>query len=129
MNIGDIVIIAIFGAIGFGAVSWIISRASSTSQNSANRDTEDHAENRPNSSARNRSDNAREWYEVLEIDKNANFESISKAYYERMKKYHPDHVEHLGEEFREIAELKSKEINVAFERARQVVAGRAHRDL
>ena len=129
MNIGDIVIIAIFGAIGFGVVSWIISRTSSARQNNANNGTKSHAENNSNNAAPNRAGSTREWHEVLEIDKNANFESISKAYYERMKKYHPDHVEHLGEEFREIAELKSKEINAAFERARQVVAGRAHRDL
>jgi hypothetical protein len=41
-------------------------------------------------------------------------EDIKRAYYSQIKKYHPDKVQHLGDEFKIIAEQKTKEINNAY---------------
>lgn len=55
-------------------------------------------------------------YSILGVGKNATPEEIKHAYRELANKYHPDKVSHLGEEFREIAHKKFKEIRRAYER-------------
>jgi hypothetical protein len=54
-------------------------------------------------------------YKVLGVGIGATFDEIRQAYRERMKEYHPDRVAYLGEELRELAERKAKQINMAFE--------------
>ncbi len=44
-------------------------------------------------------------------------EEIRKAYQHRIAEYHPDKVAALGAELRELAERKSKEINLAYDEA------------
>ena len=56
----------------------------------------------------------RDPYTVLNIEKNASPEEIKKAYRELAGKYHPDKVQHLGEEFRKLAEEHFKEIEEAY---------------
>lgn len=56
-----------------------------------------------------------EHYATLGLDPGASMEEIKKAYRKLSMKYHPDKVRHLGEEFREIAEQKMKEINSAYD--------------
>jgi len=58
---------------------------------------------------------ARDPYSVLGVAKSASPEEIKHAYHELANKYHPDKVSHLGEEFREIAHRKFKEIRRAYE--------------
>jgi len=53
-------------------------------------------------------------YVVLNISKDASQEEIKKAYRELANKYHPDKVHHLGDEFRELAEQRFKEIEEAY---------------
>ena len=53
-------------------------------------------------------------YTTLEIPKNATEEQIKTAYKKLANKYHPDKVLHLGEEFRELAEKRFKEIQRAY---------------
>lgn len=60
----------------------------------------------------NSSDNA---YKILEITKNASTDEIKKAYRKMVKKYHPDKVEHLGEEHKKGAEDKFKQVQKAYE--------------
>lgn len=55
-------------------------------------------------------------YAVLGIATNASPEEIKKAYRELANKYHPDKVNHLGEEFRELAERHFKEIQDAYQK-------------
>jgi hypothetical protein len=54
------------------------------------------------------------FYSILNINRNSTIEDIKKAYKEEIRKYHPDKVEHLGNEFKEIAEKKAKDINKAY---------------
>lgn len=55
-------------------------------------------------------------YEVLGVPRNATQDEIKSAYKQLAGKYHPDKVSHLGEEFRELAEERFKEIQEAYQR-------------
>ena len=55
------------------------------------------------------------YYRVLGLEPGAAFEQIKAAYRELSKQYHPDKVNHLGEEFKRVAEEKMKEINEAYQ--------------
>jgi len=55
-------------------------------------------------------------YEILGVDKGASKEEIKNAYRQLAGKYHPDKVNHLGDEFRELAEAKFKEIQGAYQK-------------
>ena len=60
----------------------------------------------------NQSDNA---YKILEIDKTATVDQIKRAYRKMVMKYHPDRVEHLGEEHKQGAEAKFRQVQKAYE--------------
>lgn len=51
---------------------------------------------------------------ILGVRMGASQDEIRKAYLELVKKYHPDKVSHLADEFRVIAENRMKEINAAY---------------
>ena len=51
---------------------------------------------------------------MLGLDERANQALIRKAYKEKMSQYHPDKVSQLGIEIRELADMKSKQINKAY---------------
>jgi uncharacterized membrane protein YkvA (DUF1232 family) len=57
---------------------------------------------------------SRDPYSVLNVPKGASIEEIKKAHRELANKYHPDKVQHLGDEFRELAEKRFKEIEEAY---------------
>ena len=52
---------------------------------------------------------------ILSLESPFTNEQLRNAYRSEMRRYHPDRVQHLGEEFRKLAEEKAKEINRAFE--------------
>jgi DnaJ-class molecular chaperone len=54
-------------------------------------------------------------YYILEIDRSASAVEIKQAYRELALKYHPDKLEHLGDEFKELAEIRFKEIQKAYQ--------------
>ena len=58
-----------------------------------------------------------EWdpYHVLGVDSGASMEEIKHAYRELASKYHPDKLEHLGDDFRALAEMRFKEIQQAYQ--------------
>jgi DnaJ like chaperone protein len=58
---------------------------------------------------------AEQYYAVLGLEPGADMETIKKAYRKLSMTYHPDKVIHLGEEFREVAEEKMKDINAAYD--------------
>jgi DnaJ-class molecular chaperone len=57
------------------------------------------------------------WFEVLGVTPVASLTEIKTAYRLRAHQYHPDRVEGLGVELREIAERKMKELNIAYQSA------------
>ncbi len=54
-------------------------------------------------------------HQILGVSPNATKEQIQAAYREAIKKYHPDKVSHLGEEFQELANRKFVEIQSAYD--------------
>jgi len=56
-----------------------------------------------------------QYYAVLGLESGADAAAIKKAHRKLSMKYHPDKVQHLGEEFRAVAEEKMKEINAAYD--------------
>jgi DnaJ like chaperone protein len=54
-------------------------------------------------------------YAVLGVARNASPDEIKSAYRRLAGQYHPDKVIHLGEEFRELAEKRFKEIQEAYQ--------------
>lgn len=55
------------------------------------------------------------WHHILEVSESASIDEIRRAYRVKISQYHPDKVTQLGEELRELANRKSKEINAAYE--------------
>jgi DnaJ-domain-containing protein 1 len=64
-------------------------------------------------------DPPRTWWEVLNVDRNATAEQIKEAFRKEISKYHPDRVEGLGIELRELADRKAKEVNGAYAVAKE----------
>jgi DnaJ like chaperone protein len=57
-------------------------------------------------------------YRILEVDPQADEETVKKAYRRMANRYHPDKVNHLGPEFLTVAEEKFKAINQAYQKIR-----------
>jgi hypothetical protein len=76
---------------------------------------------------RNRSPHAEEPkdpYTILGISPQSSLDEIKAAYHQLAAKYHPDKVQHLGEEFSKIAEIRFKEIQNAY---RQILEARQNK--
>ncbi len=58
----------------------------------------------------------RDDYEILGIPHGSGQALVKSAYRELVKKYHPDRVAHLGDEFKELAHQKFLEIQQAYDR-------------
>jgi DnaJ like chaperone protein len=54
--------------------------------------------------------------DILNLSRTATKEQIRNAYRSAIKQYHPDNFAGLSPEFRELAEEKSKQINLAYKR-------------
>ena len=54
-------------------------------------------------------------HRILGVARNASAEEIKHAYRELANKYHPDKLEHLGDEFKTLAEKRFKEIQQAYQ--------------
>lgn len=59
----------------------------------------------------------RPWHDVLEVSPQATREDVVQAYRRRISQYHPDKVACMAPEIRALAETRSNEINVAYDRA------------
>jgi DnaJ like chaperone protein len=57
-------------------------------------------------------------WSVLGVGRNASAEDIKRAYRQLAMTYHPDKMIHLGEEFRDLAENRFKEIQRAYQELR-----------
>jgi DnaJ-domain-containing protein 1 len=62
------------------------------------------------------------WFEVLEVSESATAEQITAAYKKKISENHPDKVAQMGEEIRALAELRSQQINAAYDYALKLKA-------
>ncbi|WP_368623600.1 DnaJ family molecular chaperone [Paraburkholderia sp. BR13444] len=111
-----LVILAIFALIGFWVVGAFIEHfqkktpatGGSARTNAGSPDSEPSPEPQE-------VDPVEEACRVLQLNRPFTTEQLRAAYRQRMSQYHPDKVNSLGPEFRELAESKSKAINQAFD--------------
>jgi DnaJ-domain-containing protein 1 len=75
--------------------------------------------NKKNDDQQRRTNPPRAWWETLNVDQNASTEHIKSAFRKEISKYHPDRVEGLGVELRELADRMAKEVNHAYTLAKQ----------
>lgn len=68
------------------------------------------------SAGRNNAFSSHDPYQILGVSKNASADEIKSAYRKLAGKYHPDKVNHLGDEFRELAEERFKKIQEAYQK-------------
>ena len=61
------------------------------------------------------SDESNDPFVILNVSRNATKDEIKKAYKELIKKYHPDKVAYLGDEFQKMAHKKMVNIQKAYE--------------
>lgn len=61
------------------------------------------------------------WWEVLEVAPQTRMEELKRAYRRKVQLYHPDRVAGLAPELVEIAETRTRQLNLAFEQAKQTV--------
>jgi DnaJ domain len=54
------------------------------------------------------------WHEILQVPADASAETIRDAYKRMISKYHPDKVESLGQELKDLATAKSRDITSAY---------------
>jgi DnaJ-domain-containing protein 1 len=59
----------------------------------------------------------RPWFEVLHVSPSATREQIVDSYRRLIRDCHPDRVANMGQEFRDLAERRASEINVAYDEA------------
>ncbi|HOP04382.1 MAG TPA: TerB family tellurite resistance protein [Tenuifilaceae bacterium] len=64
-------------------------------------------------------DNIDSCYKVLEVDRSATNDEIKKAYRSMAIKYHPDKLNHLGDDIRAASEEKFKKVNEAYEKIKK----------
>jgi DnaJ like chaperone protein len=87
-----------------------------TSHQHSHEDGFGNSRKRDNGSAdRRKSSGTRDCYTILGINRGASQDEIKQAYRHLASKYHPDKVAHLGDEFRELAEIRFKEIQQAYQ--------------
>ena len=54
------------------------------------------------------------WHDILQVPSTADAVEIRDAYKRLISKYHPDKVDNLGQELRDLAAQKSQEITAAY---------------
>jgi DnaJ-domain-containing protein 1 len=66
------------------------------------------------SAAAPREASTQHWHDILEVPSTATAEQIRDAYKHLVSKYHPDKVDNLGQELKDLAEHKTQEITLAY---------------
>lgn len=63
--------------------------------------------------------NSVDYFKILEIDKTASDDEVKKAYRKMARKYHPDKVQHLGQEHLAGAKEKFQKVQEAYEKIKK----------
>ncbi len=109
MSATEIFVIAFGLFLGYWVVSKLVSSKITETQDGSNEGTTNKASHSP------KPPEEPEWFEILKVNSNASVDEIQIAYKSLIRQYHPDKVATLGEELKELAEEKSKAINVAYQ--------------
>lgn len=105
------------------------SKNSHSSQKTSDKTNSSHKENNDSNSSQKNShkqSSTKEeyvpasWFRILEVSESASISEISAQYKRKIREYHPDKVASLGNDLRELAEFKSKEINAAYDFAKKL---------
>ena len=71
-------------------------------------------------------DAERAWHEVLDVAEDSSPEQITAAYRRKIREYHPDYVARMGEDIRNLAAAKSRQINTAYDYAMRLRGANLH---
>lgn len=100
-------------------VEWVLKTNSDNPYFRAAQDAFEHLREESGFTEAKASQRALPWFEVLEINPDAELEAIRHAYKRMMRQYHPDKVSGLGVELQELATRKTQEINTAWSEAQR----------
>lgn len=106
MNPQDVALLVMVVLVGLCAGYWLVSKLFPGSSSAAT----------PAAAATRAPEMPGGWHEVLQVAPTASADEIRAAYRQLISQYHPDKVETLGPDIRDLARRKSQEITVAYER-------------
>ncbi len=110
--------VVIFGFAGYKIVSYLFDKFGSKDRYDEASSGNTQSDFRGQTDAASSASSDQAWWVVLGVRPDSSTIEIRAAHRSLMSKYHPDKVESLGDEFKEIARTKSQEINSAYEKAR-----------
>lgn len=119
MSVTEILVIVFGLFLGYWVVSRFISDTPRNQKQSA-AEQDSHQQ-----STTNKDEAPLAWHETLNVSPLATVNEIRAAYKTLMHQYHPDNVASLGEELKNLAERKSKEITAAYHEAMRMRGERA----
>jgi DnaJ-class molecular chaperone len=120
----EFAVIVVCGLIGFIIVNAVIEARRAKAEGpqkeaDQNGSREEDTSTKKTDDRQHRTSSPRAWWETLNVDRNASIEQIKSAFRKEISKYHPDRVEGLGVELRELADRMAKEVNHAYTLAKQ----------
>ena len=118
MSSNEIIVVAAGLLFGYWIVSNYFGSDNTKNTNSSNNRKKNDSKSYSEKQETNTSENS--WFEVLGVQESASLDEIATAYKKKIRQYHPDKVESLGPELKKLAELKSKEINAAYNMAKKL---------
>ena len=123
MSVTEAVVIGLCLLFGYGLVASFLS-GSQPRDPAAGRQRQEPRRSRSDAYLEPASAKARSWFEVLAVAETAYRDTIEHAYRIKISQYHPDKVAWLGEDIRQLAESKSKEINAAYDTGLRLLGAR-----
>jgi DnaJ like chaperone protein len=119
MTTNEVWIVIILGLVGYWVTSAFIrffKKESDWTKNQS-RAGSNKTKEEPKQERTQKASSDKSWYEILEVSPSSSLDEIKLAYKKKISMYHPDKVSSMGPEFNEIAQIKSKEINSAYDEA------------
>lgn len=114
------ILVSLFGLfLGY----WVISKLIPGKKVEADKSEQHEEKNEFKNDYESENSDSQAWYKVLGVTRTSSMEEIQTAYKSLIRQYHPDKVASLGEELRNLAEQKSKAINVAYKEAQDIRGG------
>lgn len=114
MHTTEWMVIIVCGVFGFWIVSWLSDRQK-VNQEKARREGE--MRGHQTSSAGHQPARESHWCEILGVPTSASLEEVKQAYRLKIQQYHPDRLEGMAPELRQLALEKSQSINAAYTEA------------